>query len=170
MAGIADRKRKREVDAGQQLHEDEVPAREAWYEDESSSGLCEEIKEAISDVWVMLWRKEVMRERCVTYDIQVMCQTHVPVCELPARAGQQLEADREGQEDHHEDDVGPEAADEIHEAEDAPEEVVECWKERKGEEMLCQFGFQVRFLFGMDSDMLMDIPNDSLNWGVEVAP
>lgn len=29
--------------------------------------------------------------------------------------------------------------------------------------MLCQFGFQVRFLFGMDSDMLMDIPNDSLN-------
>lgn len=74
----------------------------------------------------MLWRKEVMRERCVTYDIQVMCQTHVPVCELPARAGQQLEADREGQEDHHEDDVGPEAADEIHEAEDAPEEVVEC--------------------------------------------
>lgn len=78
--------------------------------------------------------EDTERNGYATYDIQSVCQIDIPVGELPACTGQKLETGPECQEDYHEDDIGPDAADEVHVTKDTPEEVVE----RCEGEMNCQ--------------------------------
>lgn len=59
--------------------------------------------------------------------MQIVSQRRVESRQLPVRARQKTEAQREGQEDDLEDDVGADAADEVDEAEEAHEDVDKGW-------------------------------------------
>lgn len=66
----------------------------------------------------------IVKGKGCTDNLQWICQTRIPISQLPACSSYETESNRETKEDCHEGNVGPDAANEIDEAEEAETHIV----------------------------------------------